>query len=406
MRRWLWSPGLVLIGTLTAPATPAGAGPGGVAPLTLVESAPVETTLGHPDLPDAADTWVEMVDAATRRIDLAQFYAANRDGSRLEEVVQALERAAGRGVAIRFLASDNFRDTYPETVQRLDRVDGVETRWYDVRARTGGVLHAKYFLVDDEAFLGSQNFDWRALEHIQELGLRIRVPEMVASLEAVFETDWALAGGADDGFRAPAPKPEFPVVVETSDGPVSVTPAMSPKDWLPDGSWWDLPQILALLDGATESVRVQLLSYRTVGRDKAWWGELDNALRRAAARGVSVQLLLADWSKRRGTIEDLQSLQCVPNLEVRLVTIPEWSGGFVPFSRVVHCKYLVVDGARFWLGTSNWSRDYFFASRNVGVVVEGGALPARLDAFFVDTWASDYAYPVDPSATYEPPRRN
>ena len=62
------------------------------------------------------------------------------------------------------------------------------------------------------------------------------------------------------------------------------------------------------------------------------------------------------------------------NIEVKLVTIPEWSGGFIPFARVIHAKYLVVDAEHSWLGTSNWSKDYFFKSRNVGIVVNGLAL--------------------------------
>jgi len=388
-------------------ATPvAGAGAGDPAALTLVESAPVETSLGHDDLPDAAEVWTEMIDGASRRIDLAHFYASKHEGSRLEDVIAALARAAARGVTIRFLASESFRDTYPDTIARLGAVDGIETRWYDTRARMGGVLHAKFMLVDDEAFLGSQNFDWRALEHIQELGLRIRVPELVASLEAVFLTDWALAGGADDSFRAHAPEVDWPLEIETPDGVMRVTPALSPRDWLPDDSLWDLPQLLALIDGAQHTLRLQLLSYTTTSRDGTWWGELDNALRRAAARGVEVQLILADWSKRPGSIQDLQSLQCLRNLEVKLCTIPEWSGGFIPFARVVHAKYLVVDGERAWVGTSNWSKDYFFQSRSVGLVIDGGALPGRLDAFFADNWGSEYVYTVDPSANYEPPRRN
>jgi hypothetical protein len=63
-----------------------------------------------------------------------------------------------------------------------------------------------------------------------------------------------------------------------------------------------------------------------------------------------------------------------------------------------------VDGARAWVGTSNWERDYFYASRNVGLVIEGGPLPARLDAFFADNWGSTLAEAVDPSRTYAPPR--
>ena len=94
----------------------------------------------------------------------------------------------------------------------------------------------------------------------------------------------------------------------------------------------------------------------------------------------------------------------MPNLHVAFITIPPWSGGFVPYARVAHAKYLVVDGERAWVGTSNWERDYFYKSRNVGLIIAGGALPARLDAFFADDWKSAYVAPVDPAARYTAPR--
>jgi len=65
---------------------------------------------------------------------------------------------------------------------------------------------------------------------------------------------------------------------------------------------------------------------------------------------------------------------------------------------------MVVDGEHAWVGTSNWERDYFFKSRNVGVIVDGGALPRRLDSFFGDDWKSNYVQRVDPTAAYAPPR--
>ena len=59
---------------------------------------------------------------------------------------------------------------------------------------------------------------------------------------------------------------------------------------------------------------------------------------------------------------------------------------------------------RSWLGTSNWSGDYFTASRNVGVLVEGEGFGGRLEAYHRQVWDSEYAETVDPGATYEPPR--
>ena len=76
-----------------------------------------------------------------------------------------------------------------------------------------------------------------------------------------------------------------------------------------------------------------------------------NAALQAAGRGVQVQLLLADWSKRPHTIAGLQKLARIPNIAVRLTTIPLWSGGFIPFARVTHAKALVVDGKRVAAGS-------------------------------------------------------
>lgn len=365
--------------------------------LTLVESVPVETLLDHPDLPDAAGVWVDMIRGAQRSIDLAEFYASSHQPSALEPVVGALEAAIARGVRVRFLVEQGFVKTYPDTLDRLAHA-GAIVRPIDWKAlHGGGILHAKYFVVDDrEAFLGSQNFDWRALEHNYELGARVREPAIVTGLAAIFDADWTSAAGAPapEAHTAGARAPRAPRA-----RPVRIQLVASPPGLLPAGVAYDLPEIIALLDGARASITVQALSY--LAGD---WDALEAPLKRAAARGVHVQLLFADWSKRGKTIGGLQALARVPNIAVRLTTIPAWSGGFVPFARVTHAKALVVDGVRGWLGTSNWEADYFTRSRNVGLLVDDPALARQLARFFASLWDSSYAVPVDPAATYTPPR--
>jgi phosphatidylserine/phosphatidylglycerophosphate/cardiolipin synthase-like enzyme len=383
-----------------AAAPPAGAATGSDAAFELVETAPVETTLDHPALRDAAEVWPEMIAAARRSIDLGQFYASNHVPGPLEPVIAALEAAIARGVRVRFLAEQGFVKTYPETLDRLAAA-GATVRHLDLKPTTGGILHAKYFIVDDrEAFFGSQNFDWRALQHNYELGARVRDPAIVGGLAAIFAADWARAGGE------PAPEAHVPA----ASGPnapnapnAAIRLVASPRELLPAGVAWDLPGIVALLDGATRTITVEALGYRADAGGQAW-DELEAPLLRAAARGVHVELLFADWAKRPRTIAGLQKLARVAHVEVRLTTIPEWSGGFVPFARVTHAKALVVDGVRGWLGTSNWEKEYFYQSRNVGVVIDDPAIAAQLAGFFATLWDSRYAVPVDPDARYTPPR--
>jgi len=388
-----------------------------------VESSPIETALDHPDLRDAFEVWPEMIGRARRGIDAAQFYVSNAPGSRLEPVVAALEAAIRRGVAVRLLVERSFEKVYPDTLARL-RVAGAAVRGLDFAATAGGILHAKYFVVDGrEAYLGSQNFDWRALEHIQELGARVRVPAVVGGLAAIFAHDWALAAGESPpgehpptapppapapGARSPIAPPPAPRAPTAAPPPernaAQIRLVASPERLLPPGIAWDLPRLIELIDRARRRVRVQLLTYRAGDRTGAPWTELEEPLRRAAARGVRVELLLASWSKRESTIGGLQRLARTGGIEIRIITIPPWSGGFIPFARVAHTKLLAVDGSAAWLGTSNWEQDYFYRSRNVGLVIEDAALAARVDRFFDTGWSSRYAERLDPDATYEPPR--
>ena len=335
----------------------------------------METTLPQHGLREAWQVWPEMIGRAAERLDFAEFYASEQAPSRLTPVIEALRAALLRGVRLRFLADARFAKTYPEVLEDLAR-SGAQVR----RLETP-FLHAKYFIVDGrEAYLGSQNFDWRSLEHIQELGVRFRQPDAVGALLDIFETDWT---GTTQKQHSRYP-------------PSAARLVASPRGALPDERLWDLPALVQLLDSARKSLRVQLLTWS----DDV--PELRDAMVRAAARGVSVQMLLSDWELRAKTLRALRDLD--PRVEVRILTIPPARAGFIPFARVAHAKYCAVDGARGWVGTGNWERDYFEKSRNVGLIFEGGQIPAQLDAFFTSNWNSPYAAPFDRARDYAPPR--
>ena len=371
------------------PPAPAAPPDRGADVIELGESWPAETTLDHADVRDASAIWPEMIDRARRTLDVEQFYASGETGApaKLEPSIAAVERAARRGVVVRFIVDEKLAKTYPETSARLARA-GVEVRAITRFAPKGGVQHAKFFVVDhEEAWLGSQNFDWRSLEHIQALGVRTNVPAVAGGLEAIFERDWSGAPARAESREAQA---IFASPAAAERAPVRVTFVASPRGDLPDEGAWDLPRIVRALDGAQKSVRVQVLTYGTKERDGSPFHELDDALRRAAARGVTVRLLVSSWMKgKEAPLVELAASS--PNVEVRVLTIPRASSGEIPFARVVHAKYMVADDRVAWVGTSNWEGDYFTRSRNVGVVVEGQSFASRVARFFDDGWSSVYA---------------
>jgi len=381
------------------------------AEIELVESIPVETTLDNPDIRNTLEVWLELIGGARRSIDLEQFYLSHRPGETLDQVIAALQAAGRRGVQVRILADARMYKTYPVLIDSLGRLENITTRVIDMAALAGGIQHAKYMVIDRETiFIGSQNFDWRALTHIHEMGIRIRNSRIAAFYQELFDLDWRLAAGepADSLLAAITPAGnEMPLLVDARDyGPAAVQPTCSPRSLMPDTSLWDQRQIVRLLDGAEKEIAVQFLSYSPRERDGRIYAALDGALRRAAARKVTVRMLVADWQKGTRAEGHLKELAGVPGMEVRFSVIPEWTGGYISFARVEHCKFITVDGEVFWLGTSNGARSYFHTSRNAGVIIHNSSLAGRLRQVFDKSWESGYAEPVDPGKSYTPRRHD
>ena len=404
---WILAIALVaLIGSRAAGQTPAK--PAVAPPVQLVETIPVESGLGDPSLPQAAPVWVEMIDGARQSLDLEHFYLSHWPSEPTGPVIDAIGRAAARGVRVRLLLDVRFQSTYPEPADSLGKLTGIELRWIDMKKISGGgIQHAKVMIVDGEqVFVGSQNLDWRALKHIHEMGVRVRNQNIASLFERVFEFDWkASAPGATPpppGSAGPLPRAtlaSFPLALVQGPGDtVRVWPSFCPRSQLPDSALWDEDQIVRLLNGAKREVVVQVLTYG-FGRGAERDSTLDLALRRAAARGVHVRLLVSDWEADSPRIAELQRLTTVPNIEVRLSSVPEWSGGYVPFARVEHCKYMVVDSLRTWVGTSNWEPDYFRLSRNAALTLENRRIALQARGVFETGWKAAASRPLTAEAT-------
>lgn len=361
---------------------------------------PEETVYGSAHTRRPSDVWPEMIKGARKTLELEQFYINDRGAMR--PVLEAVEAAARRGVAVRVIVDSKFYKKNNAAPDWLAKVPGIEVR---VLTMSPGVQHAKFFIVDGrEVFVGSQNMDGLALTQIHELGIRIGHEAMARSFLDVFELDWGKAGG---GAQAP---PVFAARPLNASNPAVVAgaamyPAFSPVGQLPPGYDSEIDALYALLRGARKTVDIQVMNYGvSVHGGSDTWIDLNEEIKAAAGRGVRVRLAVADWSfAKKVDAENLERLSTTSNVSVKYTKIPRGSGGFVPFSRVDHCKYMVVDQNTSWISTSNWQKDYFFSSRDATVVLESPEVARVLEGVFDATWNGPYAREVAPAMSMEPP---
>ncbi len=371
----------------------------------LVVTTPVETTLVNPDLRDPATVWCELFDSAKKEIVIGQFYAVNHAGSPFAKVMEHLKAAGKRGVKIRFLLEKKGVSlSEAPTIEELKAIPNLELRIIDFDKISGGIVHAKYLAVDGRAaYLGSQNFDWRSFSHIHETGLSISDPTVVAQVQSIFEQDWKAQAAIAEG--KPAPLAERGAAAPAINGPAFLL--SSPAAYTPAGIGHSEAVLPALLAEAKTEVRVQLLDYAPLSygpnRTRPYYAVIDNALRAAAQRGVKVKLMVSNWNTEKPAINYLKSLAVLPNVEIRIVTLPTASTGFIPFARVTHSKTMSIDGKLAWVGTSNWSGGYLDNSRNLEMVLRNEAMAQRLAALHEQMWSSSYAAPIDINKDYPRP---
>ena len=370
----------------------------------LVYTYPIETTLEQPTLRAASTVWPQLFDSAKKTIDLAEFYFTPKTGESITSSFEALKKAGARGVKIRVLAEKKMERASQEGFELLKAIPNLELRVIEfAKIKSDGIQHAKYFVIDGRtAYVGSQNFDWRSLKHIHELGLKIADAKLVAQIAAVFAQDWKAQALAAQG-KPVAELNKLPPAASFRDTAYLVA---SPFAFNPPGVGDSQSELVRLIASADQSLEIQMLDYGPITRSPhRYYPPIDNALRGAALRGVKVKLLVSHWNTEPPAVDHLKSLSLIPNIEVKIATLPEAKDGYIPFSRVIHSKYMVVDGKAFWLGTSNWSGGYLDNSRNLELVVKDAALASKVQGVHAQLWGSEYAAPIDVAKDYPKPKR-
>ncbi len=380
--------------------------------IELVESVPAETTLNQSKLSRTADVWLSMINEAKESIYIETFYFAGKNGEPLDEILIALKNAAKRGVNISIIVDSSFYFNNKETT--IDELEGIENIFIakiPMGRIAGGVMHAKFFIVDREnLFIGSQNMDWRALKHIHEIGVRIKNKELAQTFLEIFYRDMEYCSGVfSNSLNSDVSSSNNPVTFDTKDfGKVILYPAFSPVKFNIEGIMdSEETELLKIIENSKDSLLIQIYSYSPKAKnDNIYYDKIDNALRSAALKGVKIKMILPDWAIRESSVKFIKDLSVTENIEIKIITIPQYSEGFIPYARVDHSKYFISDNNISWISTSNWEKSYFYNCRNATLIIDNGKITSELGKVFNDIWYGPYVKEIDINKEYKPVKRN
>jgi cardiolipin synthase len=339
-----------------------------------------EKVLGFPALPgnciellndfeSVFDRMVADIDTSRETVHLC-FYIWH-EGGRAADIVDAIVRAAKRGVRCRALADAFGSKAFlkSDMVGRM-RAAGVDfaaslptgpLRTLIVRADLRN--HRKFVIIDDRvAYAGSQNLvDPRFFKQTAGVGewvdamVRITGPA-AGSLDAVFRLDWSIETG--DGFEYP---PVFPDDVSSSTGSV-IQIAPSGPDLRPEA----IHQLL--LTGIYVARKEVVMTTPYFVPEES----LLTALLSAALRGVQVTLIVP--ARNNSVLVRYASVAHFDDLMSAGVRIALYNGG------LLHTKSLTIDGKISVFGSVNLDMRSLWLDFEISLLVYDRDFTGRLRA--------------------------
>ncbi|XP_024139355.1 5'-3' exonuclease PLD3 isoform X2 [Oryzias melastigma] len=390
----------------------------------LVESIPVGLYESSPSTwPSIADSWLHLLHRAERSVQIAAFYFTLRDlesadpsDSQGRRVFEQLKQLGSKGVELQIAV--NAPQTSSQDTAELAST-GAEVREVNLTALTGGIVHTKLWVVDQKhLYLGSANMDWRSLSQVKEVGLSLEDCSCLAQdASRIFGVYWSI-GGANASLPPYWParlsalsSSEEPLHLKLNGVPARVFLSSAPPQISARGRSDDLTTILSVIHDARKFVYISVMDFLPLSEftePVRFWPAIDSALRAAGCtRGVQVRLLVSCWKHSPASmfpfLQSLLVLRRPPlscGVEVKIFRVPSTAEQMkIPFARVNHAKFMVTDRV-VYIGTSNWSENYFTHTAGVGVVVNqtGSAveegqqtLQSQAEQLFLRDWSSEYA---------------
>ncbi|KAK9533524.1 hypothetical protein VZT92_008636 [Zoarces viviparus] len=400
--------------------------------MALVESIPQQVkyrtneTLGIP----LEDVWKDLIAMAKDHVEVASFYwtltgedinvnsSSDIPG---RDILKALEELPSRNVSVRVVTSVPSVPTNSTDLEILKQ-KGVQVRKVNFGRLTRGVLHSKFWIVDRKhVFIGSANMDWRAFTQVKELGVVVyNCSSLAKDLHKIFQSYWVM-GESHSSLPQPWPSKydtainkHHPLLVKTDEVSSRLYLTGSPPSFCPPSRTQDLEAILSIISEAQHYVDVAVMEYfptTLFEKPQRYWPFIDDAIRTAVfERRVKMRMLIScGRDSNPAMLPFLKSLASMDSphqkisIQIKLYIVPVGNQSDIPYTRVNHNKYMVTDKVAY-IGTSNWSGDYFQTTAGVGLVIsqhashpvwKTKALHGQLRAVFDRDWYSEFAVDLD-----------
>ncbi|XP_048368793.1 5'-3' exonuclease PLD3-like [Sphaerodactylus townsendi] len=401
--------------------------------LVLVESIP-DTLEYQPEDPrhlSIYQAWMDLLAGANSSVDIAAFYFTLRDSDikvqdpsaqQGRDVFDSLLGLPSLGVKLS-IAVNSPQMSKDDTEEFANR--GADVQYVNMKNLTGGIVHTKFWVVDQKhVYIGSANMDWRSLTQVKELGAVLYNCSCLAQDLGRIFTMYHMLGGEEASIPAAWPASlaaksslNSPLKLQLNGSSAELYISSSPPALCSEGRTSDLMAIVRTIEDARAFVYIAVMDYEpqcSFCKPKRYWPVIDDALRAAACdRRVNVRLLISCWPhSHRDMFVFLESLIILSQkplscpIEVNLFVVPgEGEQPPIPYTHVNHNKYMVTDRLAY-IGTSNWSEDYFTQTAGVGLIVNQSdhdsitagqefTLRRQLEQVFLRDWDSSHVVPLD-----------
>jgi cardiolipin synthase len=289
--------------------------------------------------------FVQAIDGAKTSIDLAMYHLTD------VTVVDALVRAAKRGVAIRVILDGGSVQAKNYAIQ----ADALRAGGASVRPSSAAfsITHEKAMVVDNAiAFVTAINLT-RDVASTRDFGVITHAPGVVADIEALFDADWTNATGS--GSVTPVPREPSLVVSPTN----------------------SRAKLIGLIASAQRDV---IATTENLGDPS-----VANALLDDVRRGVRVRLLVPMCDKNPDPLYNLAPARRLADggVFVRMMPAPEDTTH--PY---IHAKLIQVDAATTYVGSENLSINSLAKARELGVIFANSAAAQAIGSAFEADWAA------------------